>query len=934
VQDEERLAPHTAEWEGPPSHSIFLSYRRDDASAYAILLYESLSARYGNNVFMDIDSLAPGVDFVDATDQILKHCEVLFALIGRRWLTSLDAEGNPRLENPEDFVRLEIEVALARNIRVVPLLVGGAVMPKSTQLPGELSRLARRHAFELSDTRWHTDVAALIKAIEGGSDSSHAAGAEIEDSVAAAKERSLLGLWNGPAAMHNLPAQLSSFVGRDHEMVEIRKLIEDHRLVTLTGSGGVGKTRLAHQVAGESLDEFAEGVWLVELASVADPELVTPAVASALGVREEPARPLLETLLNALSDRHLLVVLDNCEHVLASSAVLADTLLRACPGLRIMATSREPLGVTGEHVYRVPSLSLPEPGQILLPDKARSFDAVHLFIERAVAHDSTFHLSFDTAATVASLCRELDGMPLAIELAAARVSSLSVEEIERRLGDRFSLLTRGDSTALPRHQTLRALIDWSYDLLDEQEQATLCRLSTFVGGWSLEAAEAVLPHAGPEALDVVDVLGSLVDKSLVQVDPASNGARRYRLLETIRQYCTEQFSNLAPSEQASTRLAHAEFFLSLAEEAAPHLMRTHRSEWFDRIALDLGNFRVAMAYFASDPTSVDQALRMCVAIRYSWFYAPWGYHTQGIDELEAVLSRANDDPPSGLRASALVAVAYLHWEQGDYAIARAQFEEAFETGKLIGDRAVMARALGGSSQVALRQGNFTTALDLAQEAVELAMASGDPAVIAYELDHRGEAKSACGDSTDRFDLEDALAGFLKLDDRFGISGVLQGLAIRELKDGNLDAARARINESLDLSRELPEPSYGELVLLGLVELLNGDAHAASRAYRQLLAVARRGGLKTATGYALLGMGFCATLADDPHRAARLHGAADALFETIGEALDPDLLNFRNGDRRQLRTIMGDRAFEADYRSGGNLTLQAAVDLVMEEPIGQ
>jgi predicted ATPase/class 3 adenylate cyclase len=683
---------------------------------------------------------------------------------------------------------------------------------------------------------------------------------------------------DNPALLHNLPVSVSSFVGRETEAMEVQELVHASRMVTLTGAGGSGKTRLALQVAAESLDDFSDGVWLVELAPLADPAFVASTLASTLRVREEPGRPLLETLVNALSERHLLVVLDNCEHVLVASATLADTLLRSCPGLRVFATSREPLGVTGEHVYRVPSLSLPQPGQIILPEQAPSFDAVQLFIERAVAHDSTFHLGVDNAATVASLCRELDGMPLAIELAAARLAALSIEEIERRLADRFRLLTRGNTTVLPRHQTLRALIDWSYDLLDEQEQATLCRLSTFVGGWSLEAAEAIIPTSGPKPLDVMDVLGSLVDKSLVQIEPTSNGDRRYRQLETIRHYCAEKFSHLGPGERTSTHRAHAMFFLGLAEEAAPHLSGSERAQWFERIGLELGNLRVAMAHFASDPATIDRALRIWIALEDFW---SWGYHGPGIEELEKVLPKARDEQIRGLRARALWAVARLRVEQGDYAIAQALFGEAFEVGKSIGDRALMAKALGGSGFVAMHQGNITTALNLTQQAVELAIASGNQAVIAYQLNNRGQSKSACGDSTDRLDFEDSLARFREVDDRFGIGSVLQNLTIRELKDGNLGAARDRVNEALDLSQELPDPSYGALVLLGLVELLDGNASAPSRVYRDLLAVARRKGFKTAIGLALLGMGFCATMSNDPHRAARLHGAADSLFETIG-----------------------------------------------------
>jgi predicted ATPase len=734
---------------------------------------------------------------------------------------------------------------------------------------------------------------------------------------------------DNPQLMHNLPVLVSSFVGRESEVIEVHKLVNASRLVTLTGAGGSGKTRLALQVAAESLDGFADGVWLVELASVSDSALVTSTVASALRVREEPGRPLLETLVNALSDRHLLIVLDNCEHLVAPSAMLAHTLLRSCSGLCILATSREPLGVNGERVYHVPSLSLPEPGQIVLPDQAQSFDAVHLFVERAVAHDSTFRLSVDNAETLVSLCRELDGMPLAIELAAARVTSLSIEEIERRLADRFRLLNRGDSMALPRHQTLRALIDWSYDLLDDREQAVLCRLSTFVGGWSLEAAEAVCPRAGLEALDVMDVLGSLVDKSLVQVDPASKGARRYRLLETIRHYCVNKFSQLGQSEKDSTKLAHALFFLDLAEGAAPHLRGSDWAPWFDRIGLELGNLRMAMAHLASDLSSIDQALRIWIALEVFW---TWEL-SPGIEELEAVLSRAKDEPLRGLRARALLTLAKLRFKYGDYAIAQAEFEEAFEIGRSIDDCALMATALGGSSLATVRLGNSTAALDMAREGVELATASGDPAVIAQALHHRGDAKSFCGDSTDRFDFEDALAGFREADDRFGISNVLQSLAIRDLKDGNLERARLRINESFDiLGHELPEPSYGTLTLLGLVELLDGNSTAASRAYRELLVAARHGGSKPYSGYAFLGLGFCATMADEPQRAARLHGAADALFETLGEALDPDLLIFRSGDHRKLRRTMGDDAFEAEYQSGRDLPLETAVGLAMQEPI--
>ena len=329
---------------------------------------------------------------------------------------------------------------------------------------------------------------------------------------------------DNPKLMHNLPELVSSFVGRETEVIEVRKLIETSRLVTLTGAGGSGKTRLALQVAADLLDDFTDGVWLVELASLADPELVESAVASVLKVQQQPGEDLLKTLVDAVADRCLLVVLDNCEHLLVAAAMLAETLVQSCPRLSLLATSREPLAIGGERSYRVPSLSLPGPDQILAHDEVRSFDAVQLFAERAVGHQPDFLLDETNADTVASLCRSLDGMPLALELAAARLGSLSVADIERRLDDRFRILTKGRRTALPRQQTLRALIDWSYDLLNQREQTVLCRLSVFSGGWTLEAAETVCSGSDLQGREVADVLGSLVEKSLVQAEARETAA--------------------------------------------------------------------------------------------------------------------------------------------------------------------------------------------------------------------------------------------------------------------------------------------------------------------------------------------------------------------------------------------------------------------------
>jgi predicted ATPase/class 3 adenylate cyclase len=734
---------------------------------------------------------------------------------------------------------------------------------------------------------------------------------------------------DNPQLLHNLPELLSSFVGRETEVIEVRKLVETSRLVTLSGAGGSGKTRLAIQVAAEAVGDFADGVWLVELAPLADPELVTSTVASALGVREGPGRPLLETLVNALSDRHLLVVLDNCEHLLDAAATLVDTFVRSCPRVSVLATSREPLGIAGERAYRVPSLSLPGPDQVLTSDEAGSFDAVRLFVDRAVGHRPDFLLDDTNAAIVASVCRKLDGMPLAIELATARLGSLSVADIEQRLDDRFGLLTRGARTAHPRQQTLHALIDWSFDLLDERERAVLCRLSVFSGGWTLEAAEAVCSGNDLQAREVADILSSLVDKSLVQADPMGHDLR-YRLLEIIRQYAAEKLSDLGRAEEAPTRQAHAYFFLALAEEAAPHLSGADLARWFEVVDSEHDNLRAAVANFLSDESTIDQALRIGGSLRDFWFL---GYLSQGIEILEASLSHPNNKGLPTLRAAAFLSAAYLHFEQGDYATAQSQFEGVVEVAASIGDPALEAEAFGGLSLLALRQGDLRRASELVQTSVDLARVAGDNFVIADALNHRGPIRSVCGELGELSDLEEALALFRELDDRFGVARALQNLAVLAIRQGDLAAARTHINETLRLRREMHRNGriHAPLYYLGLVELLDGNTSAAHDAFDELLVVSRQMGTQPWVAYAFLGLAFCASSTGDYDRAAALHGAADALFEDLGETLDPDIQSFRDRDHLSLRARhLGDDQFELHYKEGRDLKPRAAVSLAMME----
>jgi predicted ATPase/class 3 adenylate cyclase len=392
---------------------------------------------------------------------------------------------------------------------------------------------------------------------------------------------------------NNLPIQLTSFIGREREIAEIKGLLEQNRLVTLTGSGGVGKTRHSLQVAAEVLDTFSDGVWLVELAPESSPELVPQALASVLGVHEDQSRSLMTTLQDHLQAKTVLLLLDNCEHLLEACAQLADGLLHACPHLKILVSSREALGMAGEVSFLVPSLSLPDAQHLPSLERLTQYDSVRLFIERAVAVKSDFIVANHNAPAVAQICSRLDGIPLAIELAAARLKGLSAEQISERLDDRFRLLTGGNRTALPRQQTLRAMIEWSYDLLSEAERVLLRRLAVFVGDWTLEAAEAVCAEQGIETTEVMDLLLRLVDKSLI-VSEERGGQAHYHMLETIRQFARDKL--LESGEGAWLRLRHLEFFLKFAEQAEARLESAEPLIWLHQLGAEYENLQAALGW--------------------------------------------------------------------------------------------------------------------------------------------------------------------------------------------------------------------------------------------------------------------------------------------------------------------------------------------------
>jgi predicted ATPase/class 3 adenylate cyclase len=686
------------------------------------------------------------------------------------------------------------------------------------------------------------------------------------------------------SSIHNLPVSLTSFIGRERDIAAVKQLLPTTHLLTLTGAGGCGKTRLALQVAAELLGAYADGVWLVELAALAEGSLVPRVVATALGLREEPGRALLATLSDALRGRSLLLLLDNCEHLLPACAQLAEALLRACPRLRILASSREALGIGGERTYRVPSLSLPEVRPLPPLETLQGFEAVRLFVERAVWSHASFALSEANALAVVQVCERLDGIPLAIELAAARVKTLPVEEIHARLDDRFRLLTGGSRTALPRQQTLRALIDWSHDLLSEPEQTLLRRLSLFAGGWTLAAAEAVCGDAGGE---VLDPLTALIEKSLV-VYEERGGEARYRLLETIRHYAREKLVEAGEAERLGLR--HRDYYLLLAEEADPHLYRAGLPGWQKRLEREHDNLRAALRWSLGNDEGAEAALRMVGALAQFWLIS--SHLCEGLDWVTRTLERGLSASPE-MRARAMLAgwnCAY----HCDRVLAGLLAAEALQLAREAGDRWQSAWALFAVALEAIDRGELETAHAHAEEGMGMAHAEGD-----YWL--------------------------------IGRHQVALGLIACMYSD--YAAARACFHDSLEISRELGDEWHVGMALACLAPATRreGECAEARVLHQEGIPLFERLGDRRGVGWHLVGMAGVEAEQGRAERAARLLGAAAAALEAVRSSLPPFLQQEQNYTRAQTAATLGEGAFAAAWAAGRALPLEEAIRYAMEEP---
>jgi predicted ATPase/class 3 adenylate cyclase len=679
---------------------------------------------------------------------------------------------------------------------------------------------------------------------------------------------------------NNLPLQATAFVGRERELAEVKALLGKTRLLTLLGVGGLGKTRLSLQATVDVIDDYPDGVWFVELAPLSDPLLVPQAVATVLGVKEDAGTPVVEALTQFGRDRRLLLILDNCEHLIEACAVLATRLLQTAPGVTLLASSREPLHVPGETTYHVPPMAAPDARAPVAPEALTRYEAVRLFVDRAAAVQPGFAVNPRNAPAIAQICSRLDGIPLALELAAARVRALAVDKIAERLNDRFRLLSGGSRTALPRQQTLRALIDWSYDLLAPEERALLRQLAVFAGGWTLEAAEAVCAAGQITESMVLDLLSNLVDKSLVVLE----GERgRYRLLDTVRQYAQERLAEA--NESAEARRRHFEFHLSLAEKARPELIGPRQAEWLARLDAERENLMAAHVWCDDATGGGELGLRLVSALRRYWIVR--GALGLGLRVTVEALARPGAQRSDVARRSAMFDAGQLCSWMGRYEEARAYLEESLAIARELADSAGVAAALQPLALASLGLGDYGAAREYLEEALELERRADRPREVA---------------------------------------AVLNALAQTHRSQGGLDAAEPLYESALAIARELADREIIAVCLLNLAMVAIGRGAAARTApmLLEVLDIAEAIGWRPA-GQSVLEV--CAGLAASGsqwEQAARFFGAAEAQMAETGLHRDPADEAFLIPLVARAREALGAAAFAVADAAGRALSYEAAM----------
>jgi len=726
---------------------------------------------------------------------------------------------------------------------------------------------------------------------------------------------------------NNLPLQHTPLIGREKEVAEVRDLLrgDETRLLTLTGPGGTGKTRLALQAAADLLDDFPDGTFFAPLATLTEAELLIPTVAETLGMRETAEQPLDESIKDYLGERRLLFVLDNFEQVLEAAPAVSE-LLSAAAGLKVLATSRTPLGLYGEHEFPVPPLTLPDLKSPPPLERLTQYEAVGLFVERARALKPDFSITNESAPAVAEICVRLDGLPLAIELAAARIKMLPPKAMLQRLTSRLKLLTGGARDLPERQRTLRATIEWSHALLDESEQLLFGRLAVFSGGRTLEAIEAICDAEGDLAVDTFEGVSSLLDKSLLRQEEGSGGEPRFVMLETVNEYAREKLGQSGEAEEI--KRVHAQYFLTLAEEAHPELKGPDQLEWLERLEAEHDNMRAVLSW-ALERKEVEVSLRLGGALW--WFWSVRGYYSEGRRWLQEALSMDGRGSP-GSRAMALAGAGSLASVQGDFDRAKEACEEGLEL--LAHEEASEAKLklLESLGWVASEREDYRRAKELYEESLTLSREMGDTWWIAESLLGLAFVSHSQGDYERATELyEESMSLFREQGDKGFLATCLGSLAMVVYSQGDLGRAAQLTEEAATLFKNLGDRGGVSIVLynLGWIALLQDDLDRAADLYRESLSLAWDTGMNQNIPHDLEGLACLAGGKGDAERAARLWGAAQILHETKGIPRDPDFLAEAEVRISAVRLGMGEEVWEEAWGKGRVMTLDEAVSYALE-----
>ncbi|MDP9484058.1 MAG: tetratricopeptide repeat protein [Chloroflexota bacterium] len=723
------------------------------------------------------------------------------------------------------------------------------------------------------------------------------------------------------APRNNLKLEVTSFIGRERELEQASRILEHSSILTLTGPGGVGKTRVGLRLARVLMDQFEDGAWVVDCGALTDPDFVLPSVVSTIGLTESAGRPLLAAIVDYLKSKRLLLVLDDADPVLAECAELAGALARSCSAVRVVVTSREALGVPGEAILPIASLGTPEVGSTVDARDLGTVDACRLFVERASAVQPTFGLTDQNARSVAQLCRRLDGIPLAIELAAARVRALPVEQIAARLDDRFRLLTGGSRASVARHQTLRATIDWSYDLLTEPERAVLRRLSVFAGGAALDAAESVCAGDPVEPFEILDVLGRLVEKSLIFTDPTASEAR-FRLLETVREYARGRL--VEEGEGDATLRRHRDWYLRLVDEASPGFFHGPEPiEWLQRIDREHDDIRAVLEWCLDQPGEGRWGLRIAAGLWRYWEIR--GYLAEGRGWLERMVEAAGDDV-SPLRADALTGAGTLALMQGDFRAASTFHESSLAVHRQIGDPQSIAYAANNLANAALQLGDHARARALYEEAVTLTSELGDKRGAAFGSINLADVVTRQGDLAAARALHGEILVIIReLGDRWMEAFALDSFARATSLAGDREAARSLHGDALAILEEMGDRRGVARVMthLAALALSDGETAQARGLFRQSLAI--RQDLGDMPGLASAMENLAGAIAiEDAEAAARLHGAAESLREAIRAMVPPQAAATHDQTLADLEARLGTERLETARREGRLMTPNEAL----------